>query len=249
MSRTRRVKGFTLIELMLVAALLAILGLAVAATFAGGLKIFNRMENYTAVKADILLSLERMERDMRSTFPVKGIGFIGEAKRMTFPAILRTFSAKGLAEESLGSVSYYRDDARGAGVLSREEKAYVQAVNKEGYRHGEMTELAPIEDIHFQYFSYDAEAETYSWVDRWDKSEKKEEEQREEAKAPKGVIALEDRPEELPLGVKIMIRYADGDKPLTLSRTIFIKTAVSLNLAKRRARAGKNISKKAESEQ
>jgi len=246
--RTHKTKGFTLVELMLVAVLLGIVGLAIVATFAGGLKIFDRMESYTAAKTDVLLSMEKMEKDLRSTFPVKGVGFIGEAKKMTFPAILRTVSAKGQAEESLGSVSYYLDNAGDVRALSREERTYIQAVQKGSSEHGDIAVLAPIEDLNFQYFSYDPEAETYSWVNLWDKSEPKED-QKEEGKAPKGVIALENRPEDIPLGVRIKISYRDGDKTLTLNRTVFIKTAVSLNLAKKKAKAEKHNSKKVESEQ
>ena len=40
----RKVKGFTLVEMLLVAVLLGIVGLAIVSTFAGGLKIFNRAE-------------------------------------------------------------------------------------------------------------------------------------------------------------------------------------------------------------
>ena len=247
MSRTHKAHGFTLIELMLVAVLLGIVGLAIVATFAGGLKIFDRAENYTAAKADVFLAMEKLEKDLRSAFPVKGIDFIGEARKMAFPAILQRFSAKGRAEESLGSVSYYRGDAGDAGVLSREEKTYAEAVKKENSGHGEIEELASIQDIHFQYLSYDPQTETYRWDALWVKPKVKEEEKRE-SHASKGVFALEDRSEDLPLGVKIKIGYADGDKFFTLDRTVFIKTAVSLNLAKKRAKAEKKSSQKAESE-
>lgn len=247
MSSAHKVKGFTLVEMLMVAVMLGILGLAIVSTFAGGLKIFNRMERYTATKAEILLSMEKMEKDLRNTFSLKGIDFIGEAKRMTFPATLRTFSAQGRTEESLGSVSYYRDDSRNERSLSREEKTYTLAVKKENSGHGDVMVLAPIEDINFQYFSYDSETKTYSWVGAWDKSEARKE-QKEENKVAKGVVALEDRPEDIPLGVKIKISYKDGGETFTLSRTVFIKTAVSLNFAKIRAKAEKNNSQEAPSE-
>ncbi|MEI9476840.1 MAG: type II secretion system protein [Deltaproteobacteria bacterium] len=247
MLRTHKIKGFTLLEMMMVAVMLGIVGLTIVTTFAGGLKIFHRMESYTAAKADVLLAMETIERDLRNTFSYKGIDFIGDAKRMAFPAILKTSSSKGPAGGSLGSVSYFRDDGSNARALSRQEKTYAQAVKKESSEHGDTTALVPIEDIDLQYFSYDPEAETYSWGSVWDKSEAREE-QEKEGKVAKGVIALEDRPEDLPLGVKIKISYTDGDKTLTLNRTVFIKTAVSLNLAKRRAKAEKNDSKEADSE-
>lgn len=102
--------------------------------------------------------------------------------------------------------------------------------NKEAGK-GAVTALSPIEDIKFKYFSYDPEAESYSWVDSWDKSEEREDRQ-EEGKSKSGKIALKDMAEDIPLGVKMDISYKDDGKVITLNRVIFIKPAVSLNLAK-----------------
>ncbi len=245
--RYSKVRGFTLVELMLVAALLAIVGLTIVATFAGGLKIFNRMESHSVARADVLLCMEKMERDLRNTFSLKGLDFIGEAKRVTFPAILTTFSPEGRVRASLGSFSYFRDDSRKERFFSKEEKIYTEAIKKESSERGAVTALAPVADINFQYFSYDPEAETYSWVDAWDKSEAKKE-QKLEGGATKSTALSKGGPEDLPLGVKIMISYKDGDKTLTLTRMVFIKTAVSLNRAQRRAALKKTNSKGDKSE-
>jgi type II secretory pathway pseudopilin PulG len=233
--------GFTLIELMLVAAMMGAIGLTIVATFAGGLKIFNRMENYTATRAEVLLAAEKMERDLRNTFPLKGIDFIGDAEKMTFPAILKTALSEEQIKESPGSVSYYRGGQEDGSALFREEKTYTQALKREGSARGSIMDLVPVEDVNFQYFSYDPDAKAYSWVDAWDKSESEEDED-EVVKATKNTDTLEERPENLPLGVKLKMSYRDGGKTLTLERTVFIKTAVSLNRAKKKALLGKQSS-------
>ena len=247
MLRTHKVKGFTLIELMLVTVMLGMVGLTIVSTFAGGLKIFNRMENYTAAKADVLLCMEKMEKDLRSTFPVKGIDFIGEPRKMTFPAMLRTPLGKGSIGEAVGSVSYFLTDRLQEKGLVREEKKYALAVNKTSTERGDAAVLTTVEDIEFQYFSYDPDADTYNWVDAWNKSEAKET-RTAEGKAGKVALPLGNRPEVLPLGVKIRIRYKEGRKILTLSRMVFIKTAVSLNAAKKRDMLEKLHSRETESE-
>jgi prepilin-type N-terminal cleavage/methylation domain-containing protein len=246
-SKAHKGKGFTLIEMMLVAVLLGIVGLAIVATFAGGMKLFHRAESYTAAKADVLLAMEKMERDLRNTFALKGIDFIGEAHRMTFSAILDTASAEDRAGGSLGSVAYFRDDGFSKGALSREEKPYAQAVQKEDLEHGDITALAPIEEINFQYFYFDPEAGTYSWVNSWDRSEAREAREKGSPFA-KGVTGSENRQEDIPLGVKIKIKFTDGGRMFTMNRTVFIKTAVSLNAAMRRTKAEKNDPKEAPGE-
>lgn len=45
---------------MLVAGIMAMIGLTIASTFAGGLNIFYRIEKYSNVKADVLISIEML---------------------------------------------------------------------------------------------------------------------------------------------------------------------------------------------
>ena len=238
MSSVKRDKGFTLIEMMLVAGILAVIGLTIASTFAGGLNIFYRMENYTNTRADIMISMEKLERDIRNAFYYTGIDFIGESKKLTFPGIIKRRGPNDRPEESVGSISYYRDDSKKIRTISREEKKYSIAVKNKDAPKGVVTALSPIEDTRFKYFSYDPEAESYSWVDMWDKSEERQARE-EEGKAKTGKILLEDAPEDIPLGVKVEISYKDGGKATTLERIIFIKPSVSLNLAKIKAKLKK----------
>ncbi len=238
MSRVKGAKGFTLIEMMLVAGILAVIGLTIASTFAGGLNIFYRMENYTNTRADIMLSMERLEKDIRNVFYYTGIDFIGESKKLTFPGIIKTKGPDGRPEDSLGSITYYRDDSKKTRTISREEKKYPIAVRNKEAPKGVVTALSPIEDLTFKYFSYDPDMESYSWVDMWDKSEERHDRE-EKGKAKTDRIKLEDMPEDVPLGVKVNISYQDGGKTVKLERIIFIKPAVSLNLAKIKAKLKK----------
>ena len=232
--KLKAAKGFTLVEMMLVAGILAIIGLTIVATFSGGLKIFYRMESYNTVKADALISLDKLERDLRNAFPYEGIEFIGSSRKVTFPGLIKRFNSKGLAEESPGAISYYLDDSGRTKALSKEEKRYTQAIKKEGAEKGPITRLAAIENLTFKYYSYDPESDAYSWVSVWDKTEDIEDE--EEGKKPKQEnVPLKDRKEKFPLGVKIEISYKDADRVITLNRAVFIQPAVWLNLAKVRA--------------
>jgi prepilin-type N-terminal cleavage/methylation domain-containing protein len=227
-------KGFTLVELMLAAGILAIIGLTIVSTFSAGLNIFYRIAGYTAAKTDIIIAMDKMERDLRNTFSYAGIYFIGSSRKMIFPGLIRTSNGKGLSEESLGSISYYLDDSMKKRALSREVKRYPLAVKKEGSPKGDVQPLTEIEDINFKYYTYDKEAGSYSWAGSWDKSEKIEE--KKEAGGALAIdIPLKEREENIPLGVKIEISYKDSGRTITLSRAVFLPPAVSLNLAKIKA--------------
>jgi len=222
--------AFTLVELIIVAAILCIIGLAIVSTFSGGLNIYYRMRGYSTVKADVLLALEKMDKDIRNTFAFKDIDFVGSAKKMTFPALVRSYGDKDTPYMSVGSVSYFIDDGSGKSELAREEKDYHASSMKEAAAKGVITDIAAIEGLNFKYYSYDPINKTYDWQSSWDKTEEKEE--LKEKKALKPAALLKDRREEIPLGVKVEISYNDGGRTHMLNRAIFIDPAVSLNLAK-----------------
>ena len=226
--------GFTLVEMLLAAGILAIIGLTIVAAFTGGMNIFYRMEGYTSVKTDVLAAMEKMERDLRNTFYYAGIDFTGTSGRMTFPGLIRTFNSKGIPEESLGSISYYLDDRMRKRALSRETKRYSQAIRREESPKGDIAPLAEIEDVNFRYYSCDPEGGSYYWSSSWDRSEAPEDE-REEGKENKGDAPLKDREENIPLGVRIEISYKEAGRTVTLSRAVFLQPAVTLNLAKMKA--------------
>ena len=60
--------GFTLIELMVAASILGLIGLAVLTAFGSGFHVYERVQSYGGVQTDVLLVLEEMERDLRNTF-------------------------------------------------------------------------------------------------------------------------------------------------------------------------------------
>ncbi len=80
--------GFTLVEIAVAAALLGMTALAVMSVFAGGAKVYYRLRDYAGVETDVLIALDKMERDLRNTHPIFGIPFHGESKRIEFPLVL-----------------------------------------------------------------------------------------------------------------------------------------------------------------
>ena len=226
-------RGFTLVELMIAAAIMSIIGLVIVSTFAGGLNVYYRMRSYSTVKADVLLALEKMERDIRNTSAFTGIDFIGTSRSITFPALIRSYGAAGAPRMSVGSVSYFIDDRLNKRELAREEKDYsASSMREEGAKRA-VVGIAAIEEINFEYYTYDPLSNSYSWKASWDLREEREKKEREgEENPPKKSTLLKDRPEEIPLGVRVKLGYNDGGKKFMLSRAIFIEPAVSLNLAK-----------------
>lgn len=224
-------KGFTLIELMIAAAILCTVGLTIVVTFAGGLKVYYKMKNYGSVKTDALLAMEKIERDIRNAFAFTDINFIGTSDKITFPALVKSYAAKNKPYMSVGSISYFIDDRHSGKKIAREEKSYSASLMKEEKAKRAVAHIADIEDMDLQYYVYDPLSDTYSWEASWDKTEEIEQEKED----PQSSAELKDARENVPLGVRVTLTFDDNGKKFILSRVIFMEPVVSFYFARARA--------------
>jgi len=200
--------GFTLIELMVAASIMGVIGLTILSTFASGFHVFERIQSFGGAQADILLALEEMEKDLKNTFPYLTFPFEGDTQSMIFPAVIETIRTDDDEEENIsliGRISYFVEDAIYLNEVSkgliRVEQNYSQASagNEVTVEQGNI--LAYIEDLSLEYYSYseDEDAQDYGWVSSWSDDE--------------GSILA---------GVKIAITYKDGDNDVQIERTVLI---------------------------
>jgi len=213
-------RGFTLVELLITTTILAIIAVAVISTFAGGLKVYERAQVYGGAQADVLISLEKMERDLRNVLDFSRIDFNGSAKEISFGGLIRTVDSKGNQSVSLGRIFYYFDAMKKE--LITEEQDYSDAVTAIKKGRGKIKSLAPIEDIKFSYYYSDRDTYAYGWKGSWEVEETKDEEQK----------AKDEEEDRIPLGVKIEVAFKDGKRIAKLNRTVFIPIAVSKHKAR-----------------
>jgi len=214
--------GFTLIELLITASIMGIIAFTVISTFASGLNVYTRMRDYSGAQVDVLLALEKMEKELRNLFDFSQIAFEGGREKLSFAGLV---SAEGDGENAcsqLGRVTYYFNG--GKGELIRKQQNYAQAVSKRTLREVSSETLANVKDVDFSYYSYDSENKEYIWLDSWEAEEGDEEEKDEESFEED---AEDEENPSLPLAVKIEMTFKNRERALTLTRTVFIPLAVS----------------------
>jgi prepilin-type N-terminal cleavage/methylation domain-containing protein len=154
-------KGFTLVELLIVTALISVISLAIYTTFSNGVKIWQRMDR-EVLEEDLDIFFERFTSDVRNAFGFTGIAFSGKEDSLEFPTLVNSLS---LGINTVGQVMYSYDHT--AGRLKRKERDFSQ-VYSDG--KGMITEqLKDIKSLEFQYYRYDEEEKEYLWGNEWSK--------------------------------------------------------------------------------
>lgn len=153
-------KGFSLIELIIVSVMVAMISLAVYATFNNGLRIWQRI-NEELPTEELGIFFERFSSDVRSLLPLYAVAFVGEKEMLEFSALLHSplFLAKTPA------LIRYRFIPSGKS-LERSESDWSMLSNKEEPKSTHV--LKNISNAVFDYYMYDDIRKEYSWVEMWD---------------------------------------------------------------------------------
>lgn len=83
----RPLTGFTLIEVIITAMLTALAGLAAYNAYSQGISLWASGQK-TSHQERAIMFLERISRDLRNTFSFAPIGFTGEEKKISLPALI-----------------------------------------------------------------------------------------------------------------------------------------------------------------
>ena len=158
-------RGFTLIELVLVTAILAVIGMAVYGTFSNGLNIWEKVTE-DSVEEDIYLFFEKISVDLRNSFKLTGLRFKGGKTKVSFPSMIKYKGEDGL-ENTIGEVTYYIDRKKKA--LMRREANYSEIYRK---KPGSVRMLSEnISSLQFKYYVYEEKYKKYAWVTDWQLSD------------------------------------------------------------------------------
>jgi len=82
-----RKRGFTLIEVLVVTAILGIAISVIAACLAGGVRAWDAARSFNRLEAEALAGMTAIEKDLRNTFEFYAAPFSVEPSAMSFPGL------------------------------------------------------------------------------------------------------------------------------------------------------------------
>lgn len=153
--------AFTLIEMLIVTAIISIISLAIFSTFDNGIKIWQRVNNPLPGE-DMAIFLNKFSRDLRKTFKFEGVEFIGEKDRIEFASLV---TSRNLQITTVGKIVYSYNTLNE--TLDRIERDFSQIYGDEEGRVIQV--LSKITDLNFQYYYYDTGKKEFNWEDSWHK--------------------------------------------------------------------------------
>jgi len=155
------IKGFTLIEMLIVTAILSVVALAIYATLNNGIKVWQRV-NSQSPEEDLNIFFDKFSLDLRNSFKFTGINFIGTIEKVEFSTLV---NSPRLQKRTVGKLIYVYEPQNQ--ILNRYQ------VDFAGVYSGEaglvQQSLKNVRALKFQYYLYDKQNKVYLWQDDWSK--------------------------------------------------------------------------------
>ena len=160
----RAARGLTLVELLIAASLLALVGGAFLAAFGGAVRTW-RAAMLRTPDWQVRLVLERMDADVAAALPLSSIGLAGDETGFSLPPRVREQDANGRTVERPGRKAFRYDSATGR--LTRSLSSYSRALDEAApVPPAEVGEVV-LADARFAYGAYDPERRELVWHETW----------------------------------------------------------------------------------
>jgi prepilin-type N-terminal cleavage/methylation domain-containing protein len=146
-------RAFTLIEMLIVASLLSVTGLAVYHAIANGMRVWEYSRRYSS-QEDIAIFFEKITADLQNVYQSSLISFDGKAQNIFIPTIVRMPADQGSPDkgqmiEQMGAAEYYLQ--AGKRTIYRRQNNYSQALkNKKNIQARALSDS--VTRLHFSYF-------------------------------------------------------------------------------------------------
>lgn len=187
-----RRSGFSLLELLIVTALIPVLSLAVFANFNSGIKLWQAIQANVA-EEDILIFYEKAGEDFSNALRWSNIDIEGTGTSFSFVTRIDAPAELG-GERGIGTVRYFFD---ASGRTIQKETRNLNQLFKKQPGLGRMA-LSNVDACRFEYLFENTDYKRFEWIQEWRK------------------------PRELPIAVRVTFHYAGPSDAFELVKTFHI---------------------------
>ena len=198
--RGREGRGFTLIELLVVVSLMALITGTVGATFAGGVRVWERLQAHGTHAQWVALAFDQFRRDVRNLRQFTPIPLEGDYDTLSFPSVVPFGTVGEMDVEEIGRIGYFFDSTRQQ--LCRSLQPY-RLLRRVRVRDACAPVLTQVERLRFSYYGVQPGDQTLGWSDAWS------------SKQP-------------PMAVKLEVRYVEPANQQRRTESLVVPLSVAL---------------------
>lgn len=155
--------GVTLLELLVVTAILGVVIAVIAACLGSGIRVWDEARSFKAVEGDAVFVLSLMEKDLRNAFRFSDVPFKGDGGSVSFAGLVQSADGSGLPGARIGTIGYSRSGGR-EGNLYRSETEYPGSEERREKIAAGAAGLA----LRYAAAGTNAQARAIDWADSWD---------------------------------------------------------------------------------
>ena len=152
--------AFTLIELVVAVTIFAVIAAAIGLSLYSGIKIWDRARNVDFVKANLLLDLEMIARELYQSIDMREIAFEGTAQGFSFPSLSGNSIVKIVYRFDPGEKTLYKTMISFKDILANKDKKDTDYPAEKA--------LA-LDEFSVGYYYYDKVKKEYVLSDNWTK--------------------------------------------------------------------------------
>jgi len=167
MSANKKTRGFTFIEVSLVAAILSIISLAIYASLSAGTKIWKRASS-KSFETEASIFLDKISNDLRNWLIFSGVTCRGTKNELYFPLMQEGGYVKDNPVPDFGTVRYYFDAQKSC--IYRDYIDYPTIASKKETRPRVVPILENAVSLSFEYYYFDVSSRKGSWSDELEQS-------------------------------------------------------------------------------
>lgn len=152
--------GFTLIEMLIVTAIISVVALAIYATLNNGIKIWQKV-NRQLPEEDLNIFFDKFSLDLRNSFKFSGINFSGTIDKLEFSTLVNSMR---LQKRTVGKLIYAYEPQNQ--ILNRYQVDFAGVYSGESNASPQQS-LRNVRTLKFQYYLYDEQNKVYLWQDEY----------------------------------------------------------------------------------
>lgn len=148
----QKIAGFTLVETVVTATIFAVIAVGIGGSFFSGMKLWSKAKTMSMYYNNVLFDLEKFTREIRSSFLIPQIGYLGEEREVSFPLV---------KNDTVIRVTYRFDKEEKK--LYRKEELLEDIIEKNNKFSEEL--FAVLDDVSFSYFF--VQETKFVWAGAW----------------------------------------------------------------------------------